>query len=541
MQVDDYVKVKDEGKYSWIKEIRGKKAKLEDDSWVSLSKLEYVAPRELTESELRNYFRMNEFYYDSLEDNILESNYVCDIIYTPTKEDLLALLMNIKIKDIDLGQFFQWSFATSLTLINCYGINEGSEDELDKTLLKKDGDLFDFVFEEIGKAVKDNGDDKYFLIDMLDIDELIEVVRTHIQNEKNGVRLYTEKEKDKFVTYVDENNLLKEFDEEYKQLYKQFVLDLVEKENQTGMEAYASGCYGGNEVFECDWFKARDTYEKLYAEYGYATYANSLGYIYYYGRTNNGIAQDDLAFKYFSVGAASGLYQSSYKQADMFYYGRGVVENKRIAIDIYFKLYWDCKKLFEKGFYDCEFADIALRLGTTFMSKTNPSYNVAYYYLLQAQFAIDQRKEQVNLYGDDVVKNKIAEAMENCHKQIDVKPTKKIEYEEPSWIKDLTEDNQRIIVHIKKYKNAKLKMTFSALANTEGETQPHLFTFVGFNKCILTDTIVARAVDKYDFDLNSSYIITHYEIDDTDTVFYFYEKEVFRIATDLYTIEQRDN
>ncbi len=536
MQVNDYVKVKDQGIYSCIKEIKGKRAKLDDDTWVSLSKLEYIEPRVLTENDLRNYFRMNEFYYESLKDNILESNYVCDIIYTPTKEDLLALLMNIKIKDIDLGQFLQWSFATSLTLINCYGVNEDSEDELDKTLLKKDGDLFDFVFDEIGNAVKDNGNDKYFLIDMLDIDELIDVVRTHIQNEKNGVRVYTEKEKDKFVTYVDENNLLKDLDEEYKQLYKTFVLDLVSKENQTGMEAYASGCYGGNEVFECNWFEARDTYEKLYAKYGYATYANSLGYIYYYGRTNNGIAQDDLAFKYFSVGAAAGLYQSSYKQADMFYYGRGVVENKRIAIDIYFKLYWDCKKLFEKGFYDCEFADIALRLGTTFMSKTNPSYEVAYYYLLQAQFAINLRKEKVNLYGDDVVEKKITEAMENCRKQIDVENKKKIDYEEPSWIKDFMEDNQRIKVQIKRLKNDKLKLTFKAMPDIDGEIHDHLFTFNSFNRCELTDTIVAYAHDDLGNDLNGEYIINHYESDGYATNFYYYEKFLFQIATDAYTI-----
>ena len=55
-----------------------------------------------------------------------------------------------------------------------------------------------------------------------------------------------------------------------------------------------------------------------------------IGYIYYYGRCWDGQPQYDEAFRYFSVGAAGGIYESRYKLADMFAKGYGVVQNKNI-------------------------------------------------------------------------------------------------------------------------------------------------------------------------------------------------------------------
>ena len=189
MQVDDYVKVKGQNIYSIVSDIKGKRARLEDGSWISLDKLELVEPKVISENDLRNYFRMNEFYFDGLKDQILEDNYVCDVIYQPTKEDLLALLMNIKIKDINYAQFFKWFLSYTLTFNGFYGAIVQSKTELDRTLNKTDGDLLNFVFEEIRKGISENSD-KSYLVEFSDIDGLINVVKTHIQNEKNGTSIY---------------------------------------------------------------------------------------------------------------------------------------------------------------------------------------------------------------------------------------------------------------------------------------------------------------------------------------------------------------
>ena len=536
MQVDDYVKVKGQNIYSIISDIKGKRARLEDGSWISLDKLELVEPKVISENDLRNYFRMNEFYFDGLKDQILEDNYVCDVIYQPTKEDLLALLMNIKIKDINYAQFFKWFLSYTLTFNGFYGAIVQSKTELDRTLNKTDGDLLNFVFEEIRKGISENSD-KSYLVEFSDIDGLINVVKTHIQNEKNGTSIYADKEKEEYIKLVEDKRMLKYLKDSEKQLYKQFVLDLIKKENQVALEVYANGCYGGNEVFECDWFKARDIYEKLYAKYGLAIYANALGYIYYYGRTNSGKALDDLAFKYFSIGAAAGLYQSAYKQADMFYNGRGVTENKKMAMDIYFSLYQDNKKLFEKGFFDCNFADIALRIATFFISHREPDYEEAYYYLLQAQFAIDLRREHFDFYGDNDVANKINEAIENCRKQLDIKPKKSVNYDRPFWIDDFTQDNQRVFIQVKKLKNGKLKMTFKAMVDVDGNIHDHLFTFTSFGKCVLTDAIVAYGQQQLDNEIGDNYVVTHYVSNGLVTMFYFYEKCMFTLACDKFTIK----
>lgn len=62
-------------------------------------------------------------------------------------------------------------------------------------------------------------------------------------------------------------------------------------------------CYGGSPLYECDWDETVRCYEKV-LESGYNSgVANSLGYIYYYGRTNNGVPDYDKAYRYFSSAA----------------------------------------------------------------------------------------------------------------------------------------------------------------------------------------------------------------------------------------------
>jgi len=60
--------------------------------------------------------------------------------------------------------------------------------------------------------------------------------------------------------------------------------------------------YCGTKIYPNNWVKARDAFIEYYNLTGDASAANTLGYIYYYGRCNNGVPEYDEAFKYFSIG-----------------------------------------------------------------------------------------------------------------------------------------------------------------------------------------------------------------------------------------------
>lgn len=117
-------------------------------------------------------------------------------------------------------------------------------------------------------------------------------------------------------------------------VYRRFIDDLIPKDNHTALRRKGYGCYGGGPAYECNWDIALECVTRLYELTGKPVYANTLGYIYYYGRCWNGEPKYDEAFRYFSVGAAGFYYESRYKLADMFVHSYGVPKNAKIAYTI---------------------------------------------------------------------------------------------------------------------------------------------------------------------------------------------------------------
>ena len=541
MRVNQYVKEKRTSHYSKIKSFDGDYAILQDGSRVLKANLKEVKPLIITSNDLRNYFRMNDFYMDNVEDPDLEDNFICLEKYVPNIDDLKALLMNIKIKEIYTLELFEWYLSMTEIFSNQYFVPANkSKDEVDRVLIKTEGDLFSFVLNELFEATHAEADPFMFVNEIIDIDELITVVQGFVQNQNSDTKTYPDRIKKDFIEYADDKDQLEILDDKYKQLYKQFVLELVEKKDLLALTIYGYACYGGNAVFDWDWYKAEETIKYLYDKTGGAEYANTLGYIYYYGRTNNGIAQDDKAFYYFSIGAAGGNYESSYKQADMLYYGRGVVENKRMAVEIYYNLYRENKKILEDGFFDCKFADIALRIGTIFTSDGEPDYELAYFYLLQADYAMKQKQKIASYYGDDKVAKKISEALDNCRTHLDYKNEKTLTFIEPAWIQDMIREKNRVKITTKKLKNNDVKMMMETLADANGKVYNHLFTCVNFELCMLTDKVTCYAKHVENSIEDGQYIITHYVTnhDQDKTTFYYYDKPVLEIVCSGYAMHK---
>ena len=192
-------------------------------------------------------------------------------------------------------------------------------------------------------------------------------------------------------------------------LYRIFAVKLAEQKNPLGLYAVGCGCYGGDAAFKCDWERSRDCIMSLFEvtedseERAFA--ANTLGYIYYYGRCNDGVPDYQTAYKYFSFAAFSGVYEAKYKVADMLASGNGVVKSIEAAENIVCELYGKNIEHFRDGVYDCKLADVALRMGW-----------MALFYYMQAELAIRIRMKRFDYFGDSKVNESIQAALTEAKK-----------------------------------------------------------------------------------------------------------------------------
>ncbi len=217
-------------------------------------------------------------------------------------------------------------------------------------------------------------------------------------------------EKENFVQLYQADDILESASEEEVEKYRCIVDELCFRKSLVGMRAKAYACYGGNRAYPCDWILSRDLLLQLMEQDEDPFLANSLGYIYYYGRCNQGTPEYEKAFYYFSIGAAGGCYESSYKLADMFANGYGVKKNMQIAENIIVRYYKENRQYIQACHFDTKFADLAFRMGNLYFQEE--AYNDAYYYYLQADFAIRMRQLHGDYYGDRKVAERIRTALE---------------------------------------------------------------------------------------------------------------------------------
>lgn len=252
-------------------------------------------------------------------------------------------------------------------------------------------------------------------------------------------------------------------------LYRKFAKELAAVDNEIGLNAVGYGCYSGDRAFECDWNRSRNCLTKLFQITEDATkkafVANSLGYIYYYGRCNGGIPEYEKAYEYFSFAAFNKVYEAQYKIADMFQGGKGVVKSWDTAKIIIMDLYEENIKYVREGHFDCKFADVALRMGGLFAdseTENEEDYYTALYYYTQAEFAIRMRMMETNYYGDARVCDSITQAIAKMKEKLAFKPRKTTYYGcIERLIGEHLSNGEKLDVLIDKKGENKYKMTFT--------------------------------------------------------------------------------
>ncbi len=337
-----------------------------------------------------------------------------EIAFAVPIEDWLTLYRKMSNSEMPIEQFrkeflecYTYSFTEDYT-INIYGEPQSAIEKL------RSGRFFvgamDYLLcEELwnkkycGRILKEVMDE------MLDVNEAYNCYMLNVGKPSNA-HVYPKSAKRIYIMKL--KNELKGKNDEEIALYRSFVDELCQYNEICALECKGYGCYGGDEAYECDWVVSRDCMLRLMElepiiNDRKAAYANTLGYIHYYGRCNDGVPEYDKAFKMYSIGAAGGVIESVYKLADMYIEGKGVPKNEKAGENIISWAFDRHYKDFLMGRGD-KMADLALRKGIVCGNR----YHMAMRYLLMADYAIRMRLP-MNEYGDDKVFRSIQEKIEN--------------------------------------------------------------------------------------------------------------------------------
>lgn len=159
-----------------------------------------------------------------------------------------------------------------------------------------------------------------------------------------------------------------------------------------------------------------------------AKYANTLGYIYYYGRVNDFKPEYDKAYKYFSIGAEGGFYESMYKLGDMYLNGYYVEKDPQKAVKLYTQVYEDVEPQFREERFSGVFADIALRLGNLYRNGIGCTQNdkKALFIYTMADYAIKERMKYEDFFGNQKVADSISKELSELQEKLGVDTKKKV-------------------------------------------------------------------------------------------------------------------
>lgn len=405
--------------YGDVLSVQGDSALIEmmcDDHWgeertVSVSRLKCEPPEVLSVEALKRFARFEITYTELMHGRKFASIEIPEP-YQIIPEDLKAAVENYHKKGIseeEFGDEYFWPLWDEI--YNGAGIEtamDGPDEGYEKSWLPDQYTVFSNAWDVFIRSFEYGDED-------VDLDEVIEEVQIWLDNRDKPLteREFSREQKWDILRYWSDERL-ESADPEVKEVFRK-VLDSLCAANDIGaLKRKAYACYGkGNAVYGQDWQASQDCLLKLMELYPDPQTANTLGYMYYYGRCTDGVPEYDKAFYYFSIGAAGWFFESRYKLADMYLHGYGVAKNPKVVWSIIWELYEEQIEKICNGSFGSNFADVALRAGNIWEYGINCYRNPdnAFFYYLQAQFAIRMRMLAEDNYGDQSVAARIEEAI----------------------------------------------------------------------------------------------------------------------------------
>lgn len=279
----------------------------------------------------------------------------------------------------------------------------------------------------------------------------------------------------------------KDAGEEELQKIRPVIDELCEKDVEIALWLKGYACYGGSRLYPCDWKMARQIFEKLVTISDDPYYANTLGYIYYYGRTTKGVPDYEKALRCFYFGALQGHPESIYKLGDMYFNGYGVQKRPELARTLYGRIYEEMKDKF-LNWPDVNFADAALRMGRVYDTYPD-AREISYRYYLEADYAARKRAVVSDFFGNQEVAKTAAMARAEAKEKLP----------EDFFVSSIPIDDldildgllmylmeNRYLLKIKVHRRKKhMALTLSRLHPVSKKAVPFLYTEARFDYCSL--------------------------------------------------------
>lgn len=206
--------------------------------------------------------------------------------------------------------------------------------------------------------------------------------------------------------------------------YREKLLSNAEQGDLLSMRLLGYEYYEGNNGFLVNPKESEYWLERYFSETKDSEVARTLGYIYYYGRTTNGIPQKEKAFQYFAIGHLAGHYfEATYKLADCYVKGYGTPVCEEAAFNLVASIYSETHRQFLES-DDSKYADVALRLENYYRDGIYVQQNmsIAYRYFLKAKVAIKKRLEVMDYIGDSGIAISVSKSLRDIQSVVGVKP-----------------------------------------------------------------------------------------------------------------------
>ena len=431
-------------------------------------------------------------------------------IYHITLEDLETAYENLVEEDMPLKEAFLMWFFPMTQADDHFIVDIEDEDEmpneitgLSLTETEMTREVWNHLRDVMGfiEYLIVSGDETVPLVsDFTEIAGMLETIRLFWDNMDKPVmeREFTMSQKTAYIGQFSDESFLDEASDIEVELCRKITDELCEQDDNGALELKGYACYGGNRLYDCDWEYSRDCMEKLFDMTDDAMYANTLGYIYYYGRCNGGVPEYDKAFPMFVTSAANGIYEGIYKLADMYKNGYGCRKSPNTAFKLYRFVYDDCYGKFIDG-YDAKFADAALRLGDAYHRGigVDKDLGLAYAYYLQAALASKMRVKEDDFFGNTSVALGIRKSLARVKREL---PENFFEpyYSEtyPSIMENMVDGGFSAQISVSGRKNGNCDLNIIRIpAKNDADAAPLMLCMPALDHCALTDRVKLRCVD----------------------------------------------
>ena len=223
-----------------------------------------------------------------------------------------------------------------------------------------------------------------------------------------------------FLLALDNEFTGKEMPNEAKAFFMEHLLAMVDRGDYDALNCLGYQYYEGTHGFPQDYKESERLLSKAYSLREDPSIANTLGYIYYYGRANGGVPEKEKAFQYFAIAHfAGGYFEATYKLSDCYLKGYGTPVSEKAAFRLVDSIFEENYRLYLDG-HDAKYADICLRLGNFYSRGIAVEKNVQFAYVMYhfACSAIKNRLQNPIEYpGDRSVAIDIFKAIKKIEKE----------------------------------------------------------------------------------------------------------------------------